>query len=208
MAAKEIDNETKQINNAVKDNDKEENIDNDLAGHQDVGAGNGEEETGSNQEEGLTAPDEPSLEDLLAEEKAKSEEYYNQMLRLQAEFENYRKRVIREKEDLIKYGGEQLIINLLPVMDSFDSALQTQSGDYEKLFEGIQMIAGQMFDILKKEGLEIIPTVGETFNPEIHEAVMKEESEEYPENTVIMELRRGYSYKGKVIRAAMVKVAG
>lgn len=206
MVAKGTVNEKEYINDEAKD--KEENINKDFVEQQDVCTENGTAEPEHNQEEGLPASDEFPLEDLLAKEKAKSEEYYNQMLRLQAEFENYRKRVVREKEDLLKYGAEQLIINLLPVMDSFDSALQTQSEDSEKLFEGIQKIANQIYDILKKEGLEIIPTVGEVFDPEIHEAVMKEESEEYPENTVTMELRRGYSYKGKVIRAAMVKVAG
>jgi molecular chaperone GrpE len=206
VVAKGTVNEKEYINDEAKD--KEENINKDFVEQQDVCTENGTAEPEHNQEEGLPASDEFPLEDLLAKEKAKSEEYYNQMLRLQAEFENYRKRVVREKEDLLKYGAEQLIINLLPVMDSFDSALQTQSEDSEKLFEGIQKIANQIYDILKKEGLEIIPTVGEVFDPEIHEAVMKEESEEYPENTVTMELRRGYSYKGKVIRAAMVKVAG
>ncbi len=159
-------------------------------------------------EEGNVKSELSKMEELLAKERAKSEEYCNQMLRLQADFENYRKRVNREREDLLKYRGEQIIIELLPVLDSFDIALNTQSDDSDKLLEGIQMISKQLHEVLAREGVEIIATLGETFDPEIHEAVMKEESEEHPENTVMMELRRGYTYKGKVIRAAMVKVAG
>ncbi|NTW05623.1 MAG: nucleotide exchange factor GrpE [Peptococcaceae bacterium] len=152
--------------------------------------------------------DNSSVSEELAQEKAKSEDYYNQMLRLQAEFDNFRKRVVKEKEDLLRYGGEQLIIQFLPVLDSFDQAITVSNTDAESLYEGIQMIAKQMKEVLLKEGVEAIETIGEPFNPEFHEAVMTEESPDYSANTVMMELRSGYTYKGKVIRAAMVKVAG
>jgi molecular chaperone GrpE len=162
------------------------------------------------EEEFQTPNDNSSISEAqaLAQEKAKAEEYYNQMLRLQAEFDNYRKRVTREKEDLLKYGGEQLIIQFLPVLDSCDRAIAANNTDAESLYEGIRMVAKQMKEILLKEGVEAIETIGEPFNPEFHEAVMTEENPDYSANTVTMELRSGYTYKGKVIRAAMVKVAG
>lgn len=165
--------------------------------------------------EAEAAPEEDKGEDdrekiarMLEEEKARSEDYFSRLVRLQADFENYRKRVSREREDLLKYANEQLISGLLPVVDNFDRALSVKNDDLEKLLAGVEMISRQIRDVLAGQGLEAIPTVGEQFNPEYHEAVMKEESGDHPENTVIEELRRGYTYKGKVIRPAMVKVAG
>jgi molecular chaperone GrpE len=156
-----------------------------------------------------TAEDEKArYEKLLADEKARAEDYLSRLVRMQADFENYRKRVAREREELVKYSGEQLITALLPVLDNFDLALHAQNNNYENLLSGVEMISRQLTDILAREGLEVIPAVGLEFNPEFHEAVMKEESGEHPENTVTAELRRGFTYKGKVIRPAMVKVAG
>jgi len=108
---------------------------------------------------------------------------------------------------LLRYAGEQIIVSLLPVLDNLERALAVKHDDVEKVYEGVEMIIRQIRDILTAEGLEAIPSVGEQFNPEIHEAVMREEGSEYPENTVVEELRKGYTLKGKVIRAAMVKVA-
>ncbi|MFZ5646672.1 MAG: nucleotide exchange factor GrpE [Bacillota bacterium] len=144
---------------------------------------------------------------MLAGEKAKAEDYFNRLARMQADFDNYRKRVAKEREDLIKYAGEQIITALLPVIDNLERALAAKDGDSGKLAEGVEMIGRQINDILAREGIEIIPTVGEQFNPEIHEAVMREECGDHPENTVIEEFRKGYTLKGKVIRPAMVKVA-
>lgn len=204
MTEKEIDNENNYTDKEIEN--QEENFDQNFVQSEDRCS---DKEPECAPEEDIQASGGSQLSDLLEEEKAKSEEYYNQMLRLQAEFENYRKRVAKEKEDLLKYGSEQLIIKLLPVLDNFDIALESQKdSEDKKLFEGIQMIVDQIHDTLEKEGMEIIPTVGEPFDPEIHEAVIREESEEHSENTVTMELRRGYSFNGKVIRAAMVKVAG
>lgn len=148
------------------------------------------------------------LAKALAGEKAKAEDYFSRLVRLQADFDNYRKRVAREREDLLKYAGEQLITALLPVVDNFERALAAKSNDYEKLLEGVEMICRQLQEVLSREGLEPIPAAGEQFNPELHEAVMREEGGDCPDNTVTEELRRGFTFKGKVIRAAMVKVKG
>lgn len=155
------------------------------------------------------APDDgkESLVKMLAGERAKAEEYFSRLARMQADFDNYRKRVAKEREDLVKYAGEQIITALLPVIDNLERALAARDGEHGKLAEGVEMIARQISDILAREGLELIPTVGEQFNPEVHEAVMREEGGEHPENTVIEEFRKGYTLKGKIIRPAMVKVA-
>ncbi len=175
------------------------------AGGETEGAG-GEPAAGPGEAPG--DDDRERLARMLAEEKARAEDYFNRLLRMQADFENYRKRVAREREDLLKYANEQLIMALLPVIDNFDRALSAKNDNSEKLLAGVEMISRQLCDILAKEGLEAVPAVGEQFNPEFHEAVMKEETGDYPENTVTEELRRGYLYKGRVIRPAMVKVRG
>lgn len=166
---------------------------------QDISGTAGDETEGDDREK---------LMEMLAGEKARAEDYFGRLVRLQADFDNYRKRVAREREDLLKYANEQLILALLPVVDNFDRALASENNDSEKLLAGIEMISRQLMDILSREGLESIPAVGQQFNPEHHEAVIKEESGNHPENSIIQELRRGYTYKGKVIRPAMVKVAG
>ncbi|KJR98354.1 MAG: hypothetical protein VR68_10845 [Peptococcaceae bacterium BRH_c4a] len=163
----------------------------------DSGGGEGPEES----------QDQENLMELLTREKARSEDYFNRLARLQADFDNFRKRVAREREDLLKYAGEQVIASLLPIMDNFERALGAKNNDLGKLAEGVEMISRQIQDILTREGLEPIPSVGEQFNPEVHEAVMREENSDQPENTVIEEFRKGYTLKGKVIRPAMVKVA-
>jgi len=164
-------------------------------------------ETGDDNKQDQDAADE-DLVKMLAEEKNKAEDYLNRLIRMQADFDNYRKRVAREREELLSRASEQLICTLLPVLDNFERALSVSYDDTEKLLAGMKMISRQFQDILKKEGLTPIPAVGEEFNPELHEAVLKVESEEFAENTVAEELRKGYILNGKVIRPAMVKVAG
>lgn len=159
-------------------------------------------------EEAAQVDDREDLVRALDEEKSKSGDYFNRLVRMQADFDNYRKRMAREREELAKYAGEQLVMALLPVMDNFERALGAKNNDYQNLLAGVEMIYRQLHDVLAREGLEPIVAAGEQFNPELHEAVMREESGDHPENTVIEELRRGFTFKGKVIRAAMVKVSG
>lgn len=147
------------------------------------------------------------LKARLAEQTALAESYYARLARMQADFENYRKRVQREQEEFWKFASEPLITALLPVLDNFERALAARHEDPVKVVEGIEMIYRQLKEIMEREGLSPIPAVGEKFDPTRHEAVMQEVSDEYPENTVIEELRRGYFLKGKVIRPAMVKVS-
>jgi len=167
--------------------------------------GSGLEESGSGESPGEADGD--ILAQQLTQERAKAEDYFNRLARMQADFDNYRRRVAREREELVKYAGEQIITALLPVLDNLERALALRHDDVGKVYEGIEMISRQIREVLISEGLEDVPAVGAQFNPEIHEAVMREEGGGHPENTVIEELRKGYSLRGKTIRAAMVKVA-
>lgn len=151
--------------------------------------------------------EEENLKKQLAEQSARAEDYFNRLARMQADFDNFRRRTQKEREELIKYASEQLILSLLPVMDNFQRALEAKDEDPRKVIEGVEMIFRQIEDVLNREGLEPIPAVGGEFDPSRHEAVMQEEAGEHPDNTVTQELRRGYYLKGKVIRPAMVKVA-
>ena len=143
-------------------------------------------------------------------EKAKlAEERFDRLLRLQAEFENYRKRVNKERNEFIQYAIEDLIYDLLPVIDNFERAIESarRHDNSKALLEGVEMIYKQVQDILVKRGLERIETIGKKFDPREHEAVMQVESEEHPDNTVIEESLAGYKLKNKVIRPAMVKAS-
>jgi len=146
----------------------------------------------------------------IAELEGMLEEYKNRLLRSQADFDNFRRRTQREKEELVKFASAELIIRLLPVLDNFERAIAAakSSGDFEALAKGVDMIHRQLLQVLEQEGLKPMETVGQPFNPEFHEAVMRVESGEYEEGTVVEELQRGYMLKDRVIRPAMVKVSG
>jgi molecular chaperone GrpE len=147
------------------------------------------------------------LQDELAKQKAKAEEYYNRLLRLQADFDNYRKRTAKEKEEFINYAAASLCEELLPVLDNFQLALAAKEQNPSKVVEGVTMIIRQLQDILHKEGLTPVTSVGEQFDPTRHEAIMQDITDQYPENTVTEELRKGYYLKDKLLRPALVKVA-
>lgn len=155
-----------------------------------------------NVEEELT-----SLRSQLEEQKARADDYYNRLARVQADYENFRRRTRQEKEEFYKYASEQLIVALLPVLDNFGRALAAKGQSIENFKSGVEMIYRQLQDVLQAEGLASVPAVGEQFDPVKHEAVMQAESDEHPDNTVIEEFQRGYYLKEKVIRPAMVKVA-
>lgn len=153
-------------------------------------------------------PDDPEeLKRLLTEKTAEAENNLSRAIRLQADYENLRRRSRQEREDLLKFGSEQLIKNLLPVLDNFDRALASAGNGGEQFISGVEMIKRQLGEVLTNEGLEAIPATGETFDPNLHEAVMQVEDTGEAENTVVEELRKGYYFNGKVIRASMVKVA-
>lgn len=148
-----------------------------------------------------------SLRSRLAEQEQRAEDYFARLARVQADYENYKRRTGQEKEEYYKYASEQLIVALLPVLDNFDRALAAESLSVDDFKSGMEMIYRQLQSVLQAEGLEPVPAVGEPFDPVKHDAVLRGESDEYPENTVIEELQRGYYLKEKVIRVSMVKIS-
>lgn len=143
------------------------------------------------------------------EEKAKhAEENYDRFLRAQAELENYKKRVEREKNSLTKYGNEELIKAILPVVDNLERALDHPQGENpDGLLEGVKIIYDQFLQVLEKFGLTRIAAAGEPFDPSKHEAMMQVESTDHEPNTVVSELQRGYFLNDRLLRPAMVSVA-
>lgn len=145
--------------------------------------------------------------DALAAEKAS---LYDKLLRRQAEFENYRKRVERERGELYQHGRDDVLLQFLPVVDNFEralSSLETSEGDAEALRHGVELIHKQFKDALSKFGLEAVEAVGQTFDPHVHEAVTTEATDKHKENTVIQEFQRGYRIGDRLLRPAKVKVA-
>ena len=139
----------------------------------------------------------------VTEEK---DEYLNKLKRLKADFVNYRNRAKKEKSQIEVKTKMEFINSLLPVIDNFERALKSVNEDTEFL-SGVKMIRKQLMDVLKKEGLEIIETEGQEFDPQFHEAVMQVESEEHESGFIVEEIQRGYLMDDKVVRPAMVKVA-
>ncbi|GAB4073397.1 nucleotide exchange factor GrpE [Barrientosiimonas marina] len=148
-------------------------------------------------------PNQAELDQLQQER----DDLNQQLLRVQAEFDNFKKRSQKEKESERKYQAEDLAKELLPVLDNFERALQTDVPDDTKSFaDGMNMVYNQMKDALKAQGVEEIESVGKPFDPNIHHAVMQVEDEQADSEVVTEELQTGYYLKDRVIRPAMVKV--
>ena len=140
--------------------------------------------------------------DVLAATEKERDEYLDALRRLQADFENYKKRVQRQQAETMERAGEDLAVKLLPVLDTLDLARQHGAG------EGVEQIATALFDVLAKEGLERVDAVGAPFDPNEHEAVQHEEGDGADGPVVAGLMRAGYRWKGRLVRAAMVTVKG
>lgn len=148
--------------------------------------------------------------DDVAAQAALAAEYYDRLVRLQAEFDNYRKRMQRERESDVKYAGERFVQAMLPVLDNFERALAAvpDSEETQAWRQGIVMIQRQLIEVLEKEGVTaVVADPGTAFDPHQHEAVFYEESSEYGEGQIIGELQRGYRLHDRLIRPALVRVA-
>ncbi|MBD3181285.1 nucleotide exchange factor GrpE [Candidatus Poribacteria bacterium] len=145
----------------------------------------------------------------IAQMQQELEQADNMMLRLAAELDNYKKRVAKERESLVKYAAQEIIVSLLPVLDNFERAIESadKSKDFKSFLDGVKMIYKSMYDALERKGVCRIDAVGEEFDPNVHEAVTQIDSEKYPENTVAQELQKGYMLHDRVIRPAMVAVS-
>ncbi len=159
------------------------------------------------QEETLT--NEELIEKLnkdLEEEKKKSEEYFDHLKRNMAEFDNYKKRMAKEKESLYATIASDFLLDLLPILDNFEKAVEAPTTD-ETFKNGIDMIYNSLNDTLKKSGLEEIEALGKEFDPNYHEAVMHIEDDKFKEKEIVEVFRKGYKLGDRVIRHSMVKVA-
>lgn len=142
-------------------------------------------------------------------EHAEVEEYRERLLRLQAEFDNTRKRFLKEQFEFERRANERLLTDFLGLADDFERALSAPATEIDPVHfkAGLEMISRRMGDLLRAYGVEVIPTVGQPFDPTRHEAVAHVETDEQPEATIVEELRKGYTLHGRVIRPATVRVA-
>lgn len=147
----------------------------------------------------------------LNEQAEKSAEYWDRFVRLNAEFDNYKKRAARERLDAIKYANEALLETLIPTLDNFEMAMmavENASADsIESLKQGITMVHKQLRDVIAEAGMEEIDAANQSFDPAWHEAISQQESDEVPEGQVIQQVRKGYKLKERLIRPANVIVA-
>src|SRR2546423_7009855 len=130
-------------------------------------------------------------------------------LRSQADFENYKKRAAREKEEAIKYANNALLERLIPIVDNFELGLEAARAEGEKspIFSGMSMVLKELMDFLADSGLQPIDATGQKFDPNLHEAIAHEPSDEFPEGTVIRQTRRGYRMKDRLLRPSSVVVS-
>lgn len=148
-----------------------------------------------------------ALEEKIVELQQEKDESYNKLLRIQAEYDNFKKRTQKEKQSERKYKSQDLVNELLPAIDNFERALKVEIGeDASNFVEGMSMVYRQILDALESQGVEEIKSVGEEFDPNVHHAVMQVEDDEHESNIILEEMQKGYMLKDRVIRPAMVKV--
>ncbi len=152
-----------------------------------------------------------SLEEFnaLKEKSKQAAVYFDKLLRLQAEFDNTKKRLEKEKQEFVKFAEAFLILELIPIMEDFERALESanKKNDIKSLKKGIEIIVKHLKNLLAKRGLKEIETLSKPFDPTLHEALLQEEDEEHPENTITEEYQKGYSLGDKVLRHAKVKIS-
>lgn len=141
--------------------------------------------------------------DQLQAEKA---DLGDRLLRARAEFDNARRRAERERSDFLQFAAMDLVKDVLPVLDDFERALKVETAD-QKYAKGVELIYQRLYETLKKMGLEPIESAGKPFDPNLHQAVERVETDEAEDHTVLGEFQRGYHFKGKLLRPAMVRVA-
>ena len=156
---------------------------------------------------GAAEPD--PLQTQLEAARAEAAGYLDDLQRLKAEFDNYRKRIVKEQTGLLERASASLLHRLLPVLDNFELAVASaeESREFDRMLKGIEMVFGELKEVLTAEGLTAIAAKGQAFDPNYHEAALQVDGEDDGEPYVAEELRSGYTYKGRVLRPSMVKVA-
>ncbi|MBM3252053.1 MAG: nucleotide exchange factor GrpE [Candidatus Omnitrophica bacterium] len=146
----------------------------------------------------------------LQEEAAKAKEYWERILRLQAEFDNAKKRMQKEQSEFVKYANEEIILELLGILDDLERSLeaaQTKHEDQAAFLKGIEMILAHLYEMLKKNKVKAVESQGKLFDPHLHEALMQEETDKFQDGTIIEEFQKGYMLEDRVIRTSKVKVS-
>ena len=152
----------------------------------------------------------PGPEEALAAKAQEAERLQDRLLRLQAEFDNYKKRMAREKAEFLKFATEGLLLEFLPVLDNLERALvsaRAGSANREAVADGIEMIVRLFRSTLDRAGVKPLEAAGQPFDPGLHQAIAQVETADGPENLVVEEVQKGYLLEGRVLRAAMVKVS-
>lgn len=167
------------------------------------------QEEGAAAEQG-EAPEVDPLQAMAAERERLAEQYatlHDQLLRKQADFQNFRKRVEREQQEFRSQITMEVIREILPVLDALERALATTDGSESEFRTGVQLIARQLWDTLTRFGVEPMETRGRKFDPHLHQAVEMVETSEHEDQTILEEWQRGYLFRRRLLRPAMVKVA-
>jgi molecular chaperone GrpE len=174
----------------------------------------GEPDADSLQDSGDPSPadapggDENSPAAEIAKLKAEKEELVQTMVRRQADFENFRKRTERDRQEEARRGVERFVGDLIPVLDAFDRALQAHDDPaYEEYRKGVTMIRKQLWDAIAKHGVQRIEAAGKIFDPHQHQAIERLESEDFPDGFIVAVFQDGYMFNGRVLRPAIVRVA-
>jgi molecular chaperone GrpE len=165
--------------------------------------------TGGEAEAGGAAPS-PAQDDALAAKTQEVERLQERLLRLQAEFDNYKKRMAREKAEFLKFATEGVLLEFLPILDNLERAIASARAaavNGEAVVDGIDMIARLFRSTLEKAGVKPMEAAGKPFDPGLHQAVAQVESSDGRDNVVVEEIQKGYLLEGRVLRAAMVKVS-
>ena len=155
------------------------------------------------------APEQNDAQDEMASMQADLDRFRDLAMRSQADFENYKKRCAREKEEAIRYANKSLLEKLISIVDHFELGLEAARGESEKspIYSGMSLVLKQLKDFLAENGLQPIEAVGQKFDPNLHEAIGHESSAEVPEETVIRQTRRGYRLKDRLLRPSAVVVS-
>jgi len=179
-----------------------------MARHKKPGAGESDAPTPVAEPLAISPPT-PAQIEQLKEQAAKAGEYWDRYLRQTADFDNYKKRAARERQDAVAFANEALLAKLLPVLDAFEMALASAASDpaAQSLQAGVALIASQLKSVLAEAGLEEIEAGGKPFDPNLHEAVSQEETADAPEGQVVRQIRRGYKFRNRLLRPAGVIVA-
>lgn len=155
-------------------------------------------------------PEQEDLEGKLAASQEQAQDYYDRLLRLSAEFDNYKKRTSREMSDVVRYANEKLLQDLLIVVDNLERAISSADQDNptdSSLVEGINLTLNEVLKILQQYNVQPVKALGESFDPAIHQAMMQQEVEDEPANMVVQEMQKGYRLHDRLLRPAMVVVS-